>query len=139
MATDFETLIPTSVAGELIAAAQAESVAMRLGNVQRMPTGIEAVRVVSVEPDAEWASRATAAVRGDDDRMDGRTARSRRLACVLAIPSAWVDDAGFPSGNRFATEFGCVRERIDETLLFAVAPVPALFPATASSASRARP
>ena len=29
---------------------------MRLGNVQRMPTEIGAVPVISVEPDAEWAS-----------------------------------------------------------------------------------
>ena len=65
------------VAGELIAATQAESVAMRLGNVQRMPTRIEAVPVVWVEPDAEWASRAYGGrKRGDDDRMDGRAARS---------------------------------------------------------------
>jgi hypothetical protein len=54
MATDFEALIPVGVASELIAAAERESVAMRLGNVQRMPEGIESVPVVSVEPDAEW-------------------------------------------------------------------------------------
>lgn len=54
MATDFEGLVPVAVANELLAAVELESVAMRLGNVQRMPTGVQSVPVVAVEPDAEW-------------------------------------------------------------------------------------
>ena len=91
MATDFEALIPVGVASELIAAAERESVAMRLGNVQRMPEGIESVSVVSVEPDAEWnalgARKKATTIEWSALRLE-----SEELACILAIPQAWIDD-----------------------------------------------
>jgi HK97 family phage major capsid protein len=94
--TQFEDLVPAHVVNELIAAAEQQSVAMRLGSVQRMPSGVGSIPVVSVEPDAEWI----------DPRYGGRkkattiewTAQqlaAEELACVLAIPAAWIDDAGF--------------------------------------------
>jgi HK97 family phage major capsid protein len=130
MATAYEDLIPVSVARDLIAAAEAQSVCMTLGNVQQMPTGVESVPIVTVEPDAEWV----------DPRFGGRKPATKiewsaarleaeELACVLAIPSAWLDDAGFPIWeqvrSRVANAFA---KRIDETLLFGVAPVPSSFP-----------
>jgi len=129
VATDFEGLIPVSVAEELIAAAERQSVVMQLGNVQRMPSGIESVPIVTVEPDAEWNAlggrKKATSIEWSALRLE-----AEELACVLAIPQAWVDDAGFPVWeqvrNRVAAAFA---RRIDETLLFAVAPVPASFPA----------
>jgi hypothetical protein len=130
MATDFEALIPVGVASELIAAAERESVAMRLGNVQWMPEGIESVPVVSVEPDAEWnalgARKKATTIEWSALRLE-----SEELACILAIPQAWIDDTGFPVWdqvrNRVASAFA---KRIDETILFAVAPEPSSFPAS---------
>jgi Phage capsid family len=128
--TQFEDLVPAHVVNELIAAAEQQSVAMRLGSVQRMPSGVGSIPVVSVEPDAEWI----------DPRYGGRkkattiewTAQqlaAEELACVLAIPAAWIDDAGFrvweQVRSRLAAAFA---KRIDETLLFGVAPVPSSFP-----------
>jgi hypothetical protein len=130
VATDFESLIPTSVASELIAAAEQESVAMRLGNVTRMPSGIESVPVVSVEPDAEWNSLA-ARKKSTTIEWTALRLEAEELAAVLAIPQAFLDDAGFPVWdqvrNRLASAFA---KRIDETILFAVSPVPASFPAS---------
>jgi hypothetical protein len=77
MATDFEGLIPQGQASELLAAVELESVAMRLGNVQRMPTGVQSVPVVAVEPDAEWVDPTLRrAEEGDHDRVDGAQAGS---------------------------------------------------------------
>ncbi len=105
---------------------------MRLGNVQRMPTGIEAVPVVSVEPDAEWASpRYGGRKKATTIEWTAERLEAEELACVLAIPSAWVDDAGFPVWEQVRDRVSAAfAKRIDETLLFAVAPVPASFPAT---------
>jgi Phage capsid family len=130
VATDFEGLIPQGVANELIAAVELESVAMRLGGVQRMPTGVQSVPVVAVEPDAEWT----------DPRYGGRKKattiewsalrlEAEELACVLAVPQAWIDDTSFDVWaavrSRLSSAFA---KRIDETLIFAVAPVPSSFP-----------
>jgi hypothetical protein len=130
MATDFESLIPSSVASELIAAAEQRSVAMQLGNVTRMPTGIESIPVVSIEPDAEWNALG-ARKKATTIEWTALRIEAEELACVLAIPAAFVDDAGFPVWDevkgRVAAAFA---RRLDETLLFAVAPVPASFPPT---------
>jgi hypothetical protein len=131
MATDFEGLIPQGVARDLIAAAELESVAMRLGNVQRMPDGVESIPVVSVEPDAEWVDpRYGGRKKATTIEWSASRLEAEELACVLAIPQAWVDDSGFDVWGavrgRLASAFA---KRIDETLLFAVAPVPASFPA----------
>jgi hypothetical protein len=68
---------------------------------------------------------------GDDDRVERVTARKRELACILAIAPGWIDDTGFPVWdqvrNRVASAFA---KRIDETILFAVAPEPSSFPAS---------
>ena len=125
---DFAGLIPTSVASELIAAAEQQSVCMRLGNVTTMPTGVESVPTITVEPDAEWNAlggrKKATTIEWSALRLE-----AEELACVLAIPQAWVDDAGFPVWeqvrNRVAAAFA---KRIDETLLFNVAPVPGSFP-----------
>jgi hypothetical protein len=130
VATDFESLIPTSVAGELIAAAEQESVAMRLGNVTRMPTGIESVPTVTVEPDAEWNAMA-GRKKATTIEWTALRLEAEELACVLAIPQAFLDDAGYPVWEqvrgRIASAFA---RRIDETVIFAVGPVPSSFPPT---------
>jgi hypothetical protein len=49
---------------------------------------------------------------------------------VLAIPQSWIDDAGFPIWQQVRDRVaGAFAKRVDETLIFAVAPVPASFPA----------
>jgi Phage capsid family len=130
VATDFEGLIPTAVADELIAAAENESVAMRFGNVQRMPTGVESVPVVAVEPDAEWVDpRYSGRKKATTIEWSASRLEAEELACVLAVPQVWIDDTSFDVWAavraRLASAFA---KRIDETVLFAVAPVPASFP-----------
>jgi hypothetical protein len=49
MATDYETLIPSGIADQAIAAAEQESVVLALGNVIRMQAGVESIPVVSVQ------------------------------------------------------------------------------------------
>ena len=41
MATDYESLIPSGIADQAIAAAEQESVVLALGNVIRMGAGVE--------------------------------------------------------------------------------------------------
>src|SRR5262245_45586958 len=97
MATDYDSLIPTSVATELLDVVQVSSAALALGTTLRMPEGLASLPTVSAMPVAGWVN----------PRMGGRKPATKiewsaqnivpeELACALAIPAAFVDDAGFP-------------------------------------------
>ena len=129
MATDYDSLIPSSVSTELLDTIAHQSVAFALGQTMRMPEGLESLPVVSVLPAAGFTN----------PRMGGRKLATKvewtseqivpeELACALAIPSAFVDDAGFPVWASvrplIATEMARV---IDLAVLFGTGE-PASFP-----------
>jgi hypothetical protein len=58
MATDYETLIPSGIADQAIAAAEQESVVLALGHVIRMGAGVESIPVVSVAPSVGFVTPA---------------------------------------------------------------------------------
>ena len=62
MATDYETLIPSGIAEQAIAAAEQASVVLALGNVIRMRAGVESIPVVS-PAEAGTAARTVVAPR----------------------------------------------------------------------------
>ena len=54
MPTDWGKLLPVNVAREVIASATQQSAVLSLARVQRMPTGVEQIPVVSALPTAGW-------------------------------------------------------------------------------------
>jgi len=58
VATVYPDLIPVAIARDLVAAAEAESAVLELGNLVPMPAGVMSVPVVSVAPQAAFVSPA---------------------------------------------------------------------------------
>jgi hypothetical protein len=91
MATDWGDLLPVSVSRRVIESAVKQSVALQLGTVQPMPSGVEQVPVVSVAPTAGWvaagARKPIATV-----EWSALTLQAHEIAAVCAIPDAYIDD-----------------------------------------------
>ena len=97
MATDYESLIPSGIADQAIAAAEQESVVLALGNVIRMGAGVESIPVVSVAPSVGFVSPAYGG-RKPITQVEWSAERLEpvEIAATLAIPDAFIDDSGFP-------------------------------------------
>jgi hypothetical protein len=120
MATDYDSLIPSAVAAELLNVVEKTSAALALGTTLRMPQGLESLPVVSALPVAGWVN----------PRFGGRKPATKvewtaeqivpeELACALAIPSAFVDDAGFPVWDQVRPLISSsMAEVIDDAVLF---------------------
>ena len=103
MATEWSSLIPESVAHDVIAAAADESAVLALGNVVVMPSGVTNVPVVSVAPSAVFVG-VGARKRTRTIEWTAETLSSEEIALTLYIPDAYLDDAGFPVGESVRTE-----------------------------------
>jgi hypothetical protein len=135
MATDYDSLIPRAVSDQLLNAVTLDSVALRLGTVIRMPEGLEQFPTVSALPAAGWVN----------PRMGGRKPATtiewssqmitpEEVACALAIPSAFVDDAGFPVWDQVKPLVSSAMAKvIDLAILFGTGE-PATFPPNGVSA-----
>ena len=130
MATDYETLIPSGIADQAIAAAEQESVVLALGNVIRMGAGVESSPVVSVAPSVGFVSPAFGGrkpitqVEWSAERLD-----PVEIAATLAIPDAFIDDAGFPVWESVRSELAkSIAKVLDQAVLFGTN-APAEFPA----------
>ena len=120
MATDYDSLIPAAVSTDLLNVVQETSAALALGTSLRMPAGLESLPVVSALPVAGWVN----------PRFGGRKPATKiewsaeqivpeELACALAIPSAFVDDAGFPVWDQVRPLISsAMAEVIDDAVLF---------------------
>ena len=120
MATDYDSLIPTAVSMELLDTVAHQSVAFALGTTMRMPEGLESFPVVSVLPAAGFTNpRFGGRKKATTVEWTSEQLVPEELACALAIPSAFVDDAGFPVWESvrplIATEMARV---IDDAVLF---------------------
>ena len=97
MATDYAGLVPTSAVGELIAALEEERVTMKLGRIVPMGTGAAAVPVSATAPSARFTSTSFGG-RKNPTAIDWSAENlvAEELACVLAIPDAFISDSGVP-------------------------------------------
>lgn len=131
MATVYADFIPVSIAREVLASVgDRESAVMRLARTIQMPAGLESVPVVSVVPQAAFVSPA----------YGGRKPRStiewtatklipEELAVTLAIPNAFLTDAGFPVWESVRDEITrAFAKAFDAAALFGTG-APASFPA----------
>lgn len=130
MATQYTDLIPRDVADAAIAAAEQESVCLALGNVIRMSEGLESVPVVSVAPVVDFVTptyggrKPITSVEWSAEQL-----QPVELAATLAIPDAFIDDAGFPVWESVRSELAkAIAKKLDQAILFG-ADAPPEFPA----------
>jgi hypothetical protein len=135
MATDYTNTVPRAVAEQLLVAVELESVALRLGQTIRMPEGLESIPVVSALPTAGWVNpRMTGRKLATSIEWTAQQIVPEEVACALAVPSAYVDDAGFPVWDQVRPMLAsAVAKVIDLALLFGTGE-PATFPPNGVSA-----
>jgi hypothetical protein len=130
VATVYTDLIPREVANEAITAAEQESVCLTLGNVIRMSEGLESVPVVSVAPVVDFVTP-TYGGRKPMTTIEWTTEQLQpvELAATLAVPDAFLNDAGFPVWTSVRTELAkAIAKKLDQAILFGT-DAPSEFPA----------
>jgi hypothetical protein len=130
MATDWEGLLPVSVARDVIASAQQQSAALALGTVRPMPTGTQQIPIVSAVPTAGWVA---AGQRKPITQVEwsAETLVAEELAAVTYVPDVYLaDTAGsWDLEGSVETELaGAVARAADAAILFGVNAPPS-FPA----------
>jgi HK97 family phage major capsid protein len=90
------TLIPTTIASQIITAASEQSVVLKLANKQPMPTGVASVPILKTLPTSGW-------VNGHGGRKPGTTVEwtseqivPEEVAATIAVPQSLIDDSGIP-------------------------------------------
>ena len=130
MATDYPNVIPKEVIPALLGRARQRSVVLQLGNVRSMSTGTASIPIVSFMPVAGFVNP-TYGGRKPATKIEwtAQAVTAEEIACVAAIPNAFVDDAGFPIFEEVNEQFaGAIAKALDEAVLFGTA-APASFPA----------
>jgi HK97 family phage major capsid protein len=129
MATDYANLIPRGMASEVLQLAAEQSVVLELGNTQRMPTGVESIPLVSFFPVAGFVNPVYGGRKpATKIEWTAQQVQAEELAAVLAIPNAFVDDAGFPVWENVRTQVASAMARtLDRAVLFGDG-APASFP-----------
>ena len=120
MATVYTDLIPREVANEAIAAVEQESVCLTLGNVIRMSEGLESVPVVSLAPVVDFVTP-TYGGRKPMTTIEWTSEQLQpvELAATLAVPDAFLNDAGFPVWTSVRSELAkAIAKKLDQAILF---------------------
>lgn len=125
---DASGLIPTSQSAELISAAVTQSAVLQLARRQPMPTGAASVPILAALPDAGFVG-----VGGrkpfSDMGFTNEVLKAEEVAATVAIPQAYLDDAGINLWNSVRPELGAAIGRaVDNAVLFG-AGAPPSFPA----------
>jgi Phage capsid family len=129
LATDYANLIPREAVNGLLDTARRESVVLRLGNVRRMSSGLASMPVVSFLPVAGFVNPAYGG-RKPATKIEWGVEQltAEEIACVAAIPNAFVDDAGFPIWDEVEAQFAsAIAKTLDAAVLFGTG-APASFP-----------
>jgi HK97 family phage major capsid protein len=130
VATVYENLIPRTMAREIIAAAERQSSVLQLGRRLVMPSGLMSIPIVSFLPVAGWVNpRYGGRKPSTKVEWTAQNVQAEECACVLALPNAFIDDAGYPVWEQVRPLVaGAIAEAIDMAVLFGTA-APAAFPA----------
>jgi len=129
LATDYANLIPREMADQMLSLARQQSVVLSLGNTRRMSAGLASIPVVSFLPVAGFVNP-TYGGRKPATKIEwgAKQIVAEEVACVAAIPNAFVDDVGFPLWDEVRAEFSAAIARaIDTAVLFGDG-APASFP-----------
>jgi HK97 family phage major capsid protein len=130
MPSIYTDLIPRGAADQAIAAAEQESVVLALANVVRMSEGLASVPVVSVAPVVDFVTptyggrKPMTAIEWSAEQL-----QPVELAATLAIPDAYIDDAGYPVWESVRAELGkAIAKKLDQAIIFGT-DAPPEFPA----------
>jgi Phage capsid family len=127
--TVYENLIPRTMASEMIAQAERQSVVLTLGRNLRMPSGLLSIPVVSFLPVAGFVNpRYGGRKPATKVEWTAQQVTAEELACVLAIPNAFIDDAGYPIWDQVRPLVAtAMADALDVAVLFGTG-APAGFP-----------
>jgi len=128
--TAYETLIPRTMAREMIADLPRESATLKLGRRLTMPSGLTTIPVVSFMPAAGFVTpRYGGRKPATKIEWTAQNVQAEELACTLAIPDAYIDDAGFPVWEQVRPQVAtAIAEALDAAVFFGTG-APAAFPA----------
>ena len=130
MPTAYETLIPRTMAREMIADLPRESSVLKLGRRLTMPSGLTTIPVVSFMPAAAFVTpRYGGRKPATKIEWTAQNVQAEELACTLAIPDAYIDDAGFPVWEQVRPQVAtAIAEALDAAVFYGSG-APAGFPA----------
>ena len=129
MATVYEDLIPRTMAREMIAQAEKTSVVLELGRNLPMASGQASLPVVSFLPAAGFVNPRHGG-RKPATKIEWTASQvvAEELACVLALPNSFIDDAGYPIWEEVRNIVAAsMAEALDAAVLFGTG-APAGFP-----------
>ena len=130
MANVYENLIPRNMAREVIAAMPQESAVLSLGKRLTMPSGLTTIPIVSFLPQAGFVNPRYGG-RKPATKIEWTTenVQAEELACTLALPNAYIDDAGYPIWEQVRPQVAsAIAKVLDAAVLFGTG-APAAFPA----------
>jgi HK97 family phage major capsid protein len=134
----YEDVIPIGVANTLLETVDTTSVALQLGTTIRMPDGLERLPVITALPVAGFVNpryggrKPATKVEWSSEQLE-----PEEIACALAIPTAFVDDAGFPVWEQVRPLVSQAIARVlDAAVLFGTG-APASFPTGGVAAAAA--
>ena len=98
MPTDYPTLVPTTVAAEVIqSVADDLSGVMQLAKTVRMPSGVETMPVVSSAPASGFVDPAYGGLKPQGLlEWEPAVLTAAELATIIGIPNAFIADTSFP-------------------------------------------
>jgi HK97 family phage major capsid protein len=113
----------------VLEAAFLESITLRLGNRQVMASGLESVPVVSFMPVAGFVNPAYGGRKpATKIEWSALNITAEEIACVLAVPTAFIDDAGAPLWDNVKPAMAsAIAKALDDAVLFGTG-APASFP-----------
>ena len=130
MPTTYENLIPRTMAREMIAALPQESAVLSLGRRLTMPSGLTTIPVVSFLPAAGFVNpRYGGRKPATKIEWTAQNVQAEEIACTLALPNAFLDDAGYPVWEQVRPQVAsAIAKVLDNAVLFGTG-APAAFPA----------
>lgn len=122
-------LMPTTIARELVGQVYTQSVAMALGRRQSIPAGVTSIPVIGNRPVAGFTNGVGGLKKFTALDFTALKMTAEEVACVVAVPQAYIDDAGFPLWDNVRPLLAeAIAKVIDAAILFGDG-APATFPA----------
>jgi HK97 family phage major capsid protein len=133
--SDFSGIIPHEYSQQIIHEVEQQSVVLQLAQKMPMGTKITELPVTGALPRAQWVTGANAPPAGTgrkpytDLKLQPQVVTAEEIAAVVAIPEQYLDDNTINLWNWARPKMAeAIAVRLDETVLFGGAGIPATFP-----------
>jgi HK97 family phage major capsid protein len=135
--SDAGALIPTDVAGDLIAAATQESAALTLFRRAQLSTKTTRLPVLSALPVSYWVSGDTGLKQTAEAAWAGIMLEAEEMATIVPIPEAVIDDADFDVWTELKPALAEAVAQVLDAAVFGGINKPASWPAAVVPAATA--